>query len=356
MLNFNSINYEFALPRKEISTGHGYTDFIICSDKNLTVEEDFIRRDSTINAIGFPIRTLSDLQLLDIEKNKIPQFDKFIDPHGGISDIKNKIWKCVEDPKKRFIEDSNRIMRAFRQSSELNLEIESNTLLGIEQNCHLMKKLIPKSYSRFFNELLKMLLADNCKKYLQIMNNLRILEILGIQDANLNIGNSQLVIKFASLLSCHKIKDIDTWLNERNIASTTYLSPLDCKIIKSINKYYEQVLIIDSQYSMCKILATMILEHINECNIVMKHIIDYLITNEKITEEKYSLLVKYLELSQQYPINLRDLDIDGWILMKEPFNYKNTVIMNKKLLLQDKIFKNELVNKKNILIDYLLNN
>jgi len=233
ILNYNSENYEFALPRKEISTGYGYTDFVIDCDKDLIIEEDFRRRDATINAIGFPIYSLTDLEFLDINKNKIPQFEKFIDPFDGMTDIKNKIWKCVEDPSKRFIEEPNRIMRAFRQSVELDLTIDSLTLKGIKENCGLIKEMMPKSYSRIFNELLKMLSINNRSKknYLEIMRDFGILDILGIINPNLNVKNTSLLIKFASLIKCHEIKDIEKWLNERQISAIKYLSPLSSKII-----------------------------------------------------------------------------------------------------------------------------
>jgi len=96
---------EFALPRTEISTGSGYRDFIVSPDHNLPLIDDFSRRDATINAIGFRVYNKDDLKLFDISINPEPSFGKFIDPFGGISDIKKKLWKCVGDPTKRFIED-----------------------------------------------------------------------------------------------------------------------------------------------------------------------------------------------------------------------------------------------------------
>src|ERR1700744_1104240 len=52
---------DIALPRKEISTGLGYRDFIITSDHNISLQEDFMRRDATINAMAVKINSLEDL-------------------------------------------------------------------------------------------------------------------------------------------------------------------------------------------------------------------------------------------------------------------------------------------------------
>lgn len=358
ILNHNSENYEFALPRKEISTGHGYKDFIIQSDENLKIEEDFARRDATINAIGFPIHSLMDLELLDIRINKKPLFDKFIDPFDGITDIKNKIWKCVGDPTRRFIEEPNRIMRAFRQSVELNLIIEPLTLNAIKLNCNLIKEMIPKSNVRLFDELLKMLSINDCIKYLSIMNEFGILNILGIEDPNLNFKfeNTSLLIKFASLIKCHKIQNIDKWLNQQQISATKYLNPLSNKIIININKYFFEMTTIDSLYDFLKILANISRSYTNDYFTITKHIIEYLYNNNNITMNKYNNLLIFLEKSIKYPIDINNLDIDGVILMNSPFVYKGHQITQIKKMLQDKIFKNELINKREILINYLKNN
>lgn len=357
ILNYNSENYEFAIPRKEISTGHRYRDFIIQSDENLKIEEDLKRRDATINAIGFPIYSLTDLELLDIQKNKKPLFEKFIDPFGGITDIKNKIWKCVEDPTKRFIEEPTRIMRAFRQSVELNLIIEPLTLKAIKLNCNLIKEMMPKSNVRLFDELLKMLSMNDCIKYLSIMNEFGILNILGIDDPNLNFKfeNISLLIKFASLIKCHEIKNIDKWLSRQQISATKYLNPLSNKIIININKYFFEMYTVNSLYDLLKFLANISHLYTNDYFIITKHIIEYMYNNNKITTDKYNNLLIFLEKSIIYPININNLDIDGVILMNTPFAYKGYQITQTKKMLQDKIFKNELVNKKEILINYLKN-
>ncbi len=73
------------------------------------LEEDLKRRDFTVNAMAYN-------PLVGV-----------VDCFDGISDIKNKILRCVGEPHKRFSEDALRILRAMRFSSKLNFEIGDAT-------------------------------------------------------------------------------------------------------------------------------------------------------------------------------------------------------------------------------------
>ncbi len=84
---------EYALARTEKKTGHGYTGFEFISDTTVTLEEDLLRRDLTINAIA----ESSDGEL--------------IDPYNGIADIRNRILRHVSPA---FAEDPVRILRIAR--------------------------------------------------------------------------------------------------------------------------------------------------------------------------------------------------------------------------------------------------
>ena len=70
---------EYALARTERKTGHGYHGFNFYYGKEVTLEEDLLRRDLTINAIA-----------KDSDGN-------IIDPYGGIDDIKKKKFRHVSD-------------------------------------------------------------------------------------------------------------------------------------------------------------------------------------------------------------------------------------------------------------------
>ena len=84
---------EHALARTERKTAAGYKGFEVHASPDVTLEDDLIRRDLTINAIAKD------------------ETGEFIDPYGGIADIKNKILRHVSDA---FQEDPVRILRISR--------------------------------------------------------------------------------------------------------------------------------------------------------------------------------------------------------------------------------------------------
>ena len=84
---------EYALARTERKKGQGHTGFICDFNPNVTLEEDLIRRDLTVNAIA----QAPDGQL--------------IDPYGGQADLNNRVLRHVSDA---FSEDPLRILRVAR--------------------------------------------------------------------------------------------------------------------------------------------------------------------------------------------------------------------------------------------------
>jgi tRNA nucleotidyltransferase/poly(A) polymerase len=113
---------DIALPRTEkVANGSlgGYKDFDIQSDKDLSIEDDLSRRDFTINAIAFNLRT-----------------KELIDPFNGQIDIETKTLRAVGDPEKRFKEDLSRILRGIRFAAELHFDIEDETSQAIREDLH----------------------------------------------------------------------------------------------------------------------------------------------------------------------------------------------------------------------------
>lgn len=118
---------DIALPRTEQSqpTKKGaYKAFDVNADADLPIEEDLSRRDFTINAIAINMRT-----------------QELIDPFGGKDDLQKKLISAVGNPNERFEEDYSRMLRAVRLASELNFNIETETLKAIQDHIsHLQDK------------------------------------------------------------------------------------------------------------------------------------------------------------------------------------------------------------------------
>ena len=84
---------EYALARTERKSGKGYTGFVCHSSPDVTLEEDLLRRDLTINAIAQD------------------EAGNIIDPYGGQQDLENKVLRHVSEA---FAEDPLRILRVAR--------------------------------------------------------------------------------------------------------------------------------------------------------------------------------------------------------------------------------------------------
>jgi len=84
---------EYALARTERKSGEGYTGFTCEFDPSITLEDDLIRRDLTINAMA-----------QDVDGN-------LIDPYNGKADLNNRILRHVSPA---FIEDPLRVLRVAR--------------------------------------------------------------------------------------------------------------------------------------------------------------------------------------------------------------------------------------------------
>ncbi|MGD9624181.1 MAG: CCA tRNA nucleotidyltransferase [Arcobacter sp.] len=107
-LKVEGYDFDFALPRIEKKVGNSHTDFEVITNSNLSFEEAAIRRDFTINAIGY-----------DYFK------DEFIDPFNGIDDLKNRTLKHINE--KTFVEDSLRVYRAIQFAARFEFNLDENT-------------------------------------------------------------------------------------------------------------------------------------------------------------------------------------------------------------------------------------
>ncbi|ODN43620.1 hypothetical protein [Piscirickettsia litoralis] len=106
---------EYALARTERKTAEGYHGFTVHADPEVTLEEDLIRRDLTINAMA------KDHQ------------GQIIDPYHGQKDIKNKLLRHISPA---FREDPVRILRIARflaRYHHLGFRIAPETLKLMQQ-------------------------------------------------------------------------------------------------------------------------------------------------------------------------------------------------------------------------------
>ena len=114
-----------------------------------TLAEDLSRRDFTMNAIAYE-----------------PQAGAVIDLHQGQPDIARRLVRTVGDPVQRFSEDGLRPMRAVRQATQLEFEVDAATLAAIPATLDVFRKV---SAERVRDELLKLLVAPVPSRGVELM-------------------------------------------------------------------------------------------------------------------------------------------------------------------------------------------
>jgi tRNA nucleotidyltransferase (CCA-adding enzyme) len=150
---------EYALARSERKTAAGYHGFVFHTDTDVTLEQDLVRRDFTINAIAQ-------------DEN-----GGLIDPFKGQQDLENKVLRHVSPA---FAEDPVRILRAARfmaRFAELDFSIAPETL-------ELMKQMVGNGEvnalvsERVWQELKRALEETRPSAFIQTLRDCGALEIL----------------------------------------------------------------------------------------------------------------------------------------------------------------------------------
>ena len=140
---------EHALARTERKSGKGYTGFSVYAAPDVTLEQDLLRRDLTINAIA--------------------QADdgSIVDPFGGAADIENKILRHVSDA---FAEDPLRVLRVARfyaRYAHLGFNVAPETQALMRRLSDELNTLTPE---RVWQETAKALSEQTPQAYFQLLH------------------------------------------------------------------------------------------------------------------------------------------------------------------------------------------
>ena len=150
---------EYALARTERKSSAGYTGFICDFSPTITLEQDLIRRDLTINAMA------------QSEDGEI------IDPYGGKQDLENRILRHISPA---FSEDPLRVLRVARFAARyhsLGFKIASETL-ALMTELALSGELQHLTAERVWLETEKALNEKNPKIYFETLHKTGALSVL----------------------------------------------------------------------------------------------------------------------------------------------------------------------------------
>ena len=140
VLKFNPTGEEgepvdIVVPRIEVSTGEGHKDFEVKLGKDITLEEEQLRRDFWMNAIAKDIETG---ELVDIEGK-------------GQLDIKNKQISVINP--KAFEDDPLRMLRAVQFAARFEFNIEEETMKEIKRNAQKITTVLNERFQEEFRKM-----------------------------------------------------------------------------------------------------------------------------------------------------------------------------------------------------------
>ena len=139
MLRYKEMDIEFVGARKESYTHDSRNPLV----ENGTLKDDQKRRDFSINAMAFSLN--------------LANFGELVDPFNGVADLENKLLKTPLNPNITYSDDPLRMMRAIRFATQLNFEIESESLTSIAKN---KERINIISGERIVDELNKILSSE----------------------------------------------------------------------------------------------------------------------------------------------------------------------------------------------------
>jgi len=150
---------EHALARTERKSGRGYTGFECIADPTITLEQDLLRRDLTVNAIA------------------MDDDGTLIDPYGGVRDLERRLLRHVSDA---FVEDPLRVLRVARFAARFyglgfRVADETRVLMQAIADSGELSALIPE---RVWKEMSRALGEPHPEIFIQVLRDCGALKII----------------------------------------------------------------------------------------------------------------------------------------------------------------------------------
>ena len=139
---------EYALARTERKSGRGYKGFVVHAAPDVTLEEDLIRRDLTINAMAEDAA------------------GQLVDPYGGQADLAARCFRHVSEA---FAEDPVRILRVARfaaRFTEFSVAPETRALMRAMVEAGEVDALVPE---RVWQELARGLMEAQPSRMFHVL-------------------------------------------------------------------------------------------------------------------------------------------------------------------------------------------
>lgn len=302
---------DIALARTDKKTSAGHKGFETFSNPSITIEQDLLRRDFTINAIA-----------KDIDGN-------IIDPFGGQEDLHSKIIRVVNP--EAFADDPLRMLRAVQFASRFGFTIEPFTMKMIQENAEKIKE-IPAE--RLLTEFDKIVNKGNIRLGAKLLHDTGLFKEIFDKSTKFN--------------------EEDPWDKVKTMGEFIFL--LTKSMSDSSSEFFKNVLKGDiDAYKEIKALELAFQKHDNKPAINRGIAFNMYNTSQmsldsEILPDEIKFAANELK-SGKYPKTMQELDVNGDDLIKMGLKGKEIGDALKELLI--KVFSDQLKNNKKELSQYL---
>jgi len=163
---------EYALARTERKSGRGHKGFEVSADPSVTLEQDLLRRDLTINAIAQDAEGV------------------LIDPFGGAADLERQTLRHVSQA---FVEDPLRIFRVARFAAQMPGFTVADETRSLMREIVAAGELATLSAERVWQELVKALAAPLPARFFEVLADAGAMTdwFVEFESANLLFSNAE---------------------------------------------------------------------------------------------------------------------------------------------------------------------
>ena len=290
-----------------------------------SLEDDLRRRDFTINAMAMSID------------------GEIVDPFSGQDDIKNRLIKTVGVAQERFHEDALRMMRAVRFASQLQFDIDSNTLHAMKEHSN---RLSSVSVERKTIEFIKLLKGKNVQRALQYLLETTLYlylpnlqdkeqEMMSMSQLNFSSFTSDSEIWTAVIISL-KIQDVKTFLSDWKLPNKVIQ-----QVLSNVNCIGEW-----KEYNWTKLLLYKVgIVTALECDNILS-----------ITNNEVSVKHVLLKMHEQLPIkDKHDLMINGNDILQIVNKKRGSWVKDMLQEIERKVIAGELENRTDALKEWVEN-